>query len=73
MPILKNPGIEVCINEFLISENTINNLVIISEILNKLLSGRFYKNNEDTIDFIPFNWFFSEKIGDIFDIFEKLL
>lgn len=73
LPILKNPGIEVCINEFLISENTINNLVIISEILNKLLSGRFYKNNEDTIDFIPFNWFFSEKIGDIFDIFEKLL
>ena len=68
-PILSDPGIELLINNFIISGNTIPNLNIINGILNKLFSGKLFVDNNYT----PFNWYFLEKIPDIIEIFSKLI
>lgn len=66
--IFKNPSIKVLINEFIISGNTLNNLNIISEIINQLVSGKFYTNKF----FIPFNYYFLDKMPMIYDLFEQI-
>ena len=72
VPILKNPGIEAFISNFIISGNTINNLGIICDIINKFTSGHFYKSDSETSDFTPFNWYFIEKIEKLFEIFDQI-
>ena len=72
VPILKNPGIEAFISNFIISRNTIQNLDIISKIINKFTSGHFYKSTEDSSDYTPFNWYFIERIGKLFNIFDHI-
>ena len=47
IPILKNPAVEALINNFIITENTLNNLQIISQILDKLVSGVFYSSDKE--------------------------
>jgi len=69
VPFLENPEEEAFINDFIISQNTLNNLNIIGKIINKLASGNFFKSiNEEKI-FTPFNWYFIEKMHNLFDIF----
>ena len=70
--ILKNPAIEAFINNFIISENTINNLSIICKIINKLTSGNLYKSNKDNSNYTPFNLYFIEKIGKLFILFDHI-
>ena len=72
LPILKNPTIEAFINNFIISRNTNHNLNIISKIIEKFVSGHFFNNNNDTCDYIPFNWYFIKKMGKLFEIFDKI-
>ena len=72
LPILKNPTIEAFINNFIISGNTNHNLNIICNIIEKFISGHFFNNSNDTCDYIPFNWYFMEKMGKLFDIFDKI-
>ena len=72
VPILKNPGIEAFISNFIISGNTLNNLEIICRIINKFTSGHFYKSTEDSSDYTPFNWYFIEKMGKLFNIFDHI-
>ena len=72
IPILKNPGIEAFISNFIISGNTINNLKTICDILNIFTSGHFYKSDAENSDFTPFNWYFIEKIEKLFEIFEQI-
>ena len=68
IPILRNPGIEAFINNFIISENTMKNLLMISFIIKKFTSGTFFVANEESSDYTPFNWFFIEKMEDLFKI-----
>ena len=73
-PILVNPEMELLINDFIISGFTLNNLNIINEILNKLFSGKLFEDNDDIHynNYTPFNWYFLEKMPEIFEIFKKL-
>ena len=68
IPILRNPGTEAFINSIIISENTLNNLQVICDIINKFVSGKFYIC--DNGEFAPFNWYFIEKSEKIYKIFE---
>ena len=70
IPILENPGIGVLINNF-ISRDTLSNIKIINNILVKLVSGKFFRD-ENECDYTPFNWYFLEKMPEILEIFEKI-
>ena len=72
IPIFQNPGFGLLIDNMIISKNTLNNAKIIGEILSHLVSGKFFQNSEENSGFTPFNWYFLEKLPDIFDIFEEL-
>ena len=69
-PILKNPIIEALIGNFIITGNTLNNLKIIGDIINKFTSGVFYKESE--CEYTPFNWYFLEKMEKLFEIFDLI-
>ena len=68
IPILKNPETEAFINTIIISENTLNNLNIICDVINKFISGELYTC--DNSEFTPFNWYFIEQSQKIYKIFE---
>ena len=68
IPILRNPGTEAFINSIIISENTLYNLKVICEILNKFVSGNLY--TYDNGEFTPFNLYFIEQSEKIYKIFE---
>ena len=71
IPILRNPGIEAFIDNIIIDENTLNNLNVICDIINKFISGQLYSSdNPQTYGYTPFNWYFIEKSGQIYKIFE---
>ena len=73
IPILKNPKIELFINNFIISPNTINNLNILNYIIYKFTSGNFYiSTKQEENNYTPFNIYFIEKMEKLFDIFENL-
>ena len=72
IPILQNPGYYLLIDNMIISKNTIINTNIIANIIGQLVSGKFYKNTENNSGYTPFNWYFLEKLPDIFDLFEEL-
>ena len=69
-PILKNPLIEALIGNFIITSNTLDNLKIIGDIINKFTSGVFYKESES--EFTPFNWYFLDKMEKLFEIFDHI-
>ena len=70
MPILANPGLELLINNFIISGFTLPNLNIINEVLNKLFYGKLFDYNDS--NYTPFNWYILEKIPEIIEIFSKV-
>ena len=71
IPILRNPGIEAFIDNIIIGENTLNNLNVICNIINKFISGKFYSaDNPVTLGYTPFNWYFIEKSCQIYKIFD---
>ena len=73
LPILENPAIEALINEFIISKNTYDNLKIISKIIGKFVSGGFFEANDDnSYYYTPYNWYFIEKMEDLFKIFNNI-
>lgn len=75
MPIFVDPGVELFINNFIISGYTLSNLNIINEILNKLFSCELFYDNDDIHrnNFTPFNWYILEKTPQILDIYNKLI
>ena len=73
IPILQNPGFGLLIDNFIISKNTLNNIKIIIEIIDQFVSGKFFINSEKNSGFTPFNWYFLDKISNIFDIFEDII
>ena len=72
LPILKNPGIEAFISDFIITQNTLNSLNVIINIISKFTSGIFYKSINEESDFTPFNWYFIEKMEKLFEVFEHI-
>ena len=68
IPILRNPGTEAFINSIILSENTLNNLQVICDIINKFVSGELYTSENG--EFTPFNWYFIEQSEKIHKIFE---
>ena len=71
IPIISFPSFNALTNDFVISGNTIKNVKIINFILKKLFSGKLFLNNMEEGDYTPFNWFFIDKIEQIFYFFEK--
>ena len=75
-PILKKPDINALINDYIISNNTLDNMIIIINIFWTLSSFELFKDKEVIVEgnnYTPFNRFFLEKIGDIFQINKKVL
>ena len=72
LPIFKNPGLGVLINNFIISGTTIHNLNIISQIIEKFISGSFIKSEEENGDYSPFNWYFLDKMPVVLKFFENI-
>ena len=73
VPILNDPGKEALINNFIISENTINNLKIIGNIIKKFTFNEFFNSINTESNYTPFNWYFIEKMKDLFNIFDNLI
>ena len=71
IPILINPGIEAFIDNFIISNNTVDNLKTICLIIQKFTSGNFYIGTKEG-DYTPFNWYFLEKIEKLFDMYAQI-
>ena len=71
-PIFENPGVGALINNFIISGITQNNLKIISYIIKQLFSGKFFKYVEFESNYTPFNWYFIDKIQEVYSFFENV-
>ena len=67
-PILINPSLNSFMNEFIISQSTMQKLTKISSILNKLLKGNLYENNSYT----PFNWYIIDRMPNVLNFFNKI-
>ena len=68
----KDPKFDCLINNFIISGITIDNLEIISFIMEKLISFDFINNIEENSDFTPFNRYFLEKMPTVLKFFDGL-
>ena len=68
----KDPKFGCLINNFIISGTTIDNLEIISNIIEKLISFDFINNDENNSDFTPFNRYFLEKMPIVLEFFDGL-
>ena len=73
IPIISEPDSKALISDFVISENTIKNIKIITDVISKLFSGKLYLNNSTEGNYTPFNLYFFEKIEDILQFFEKIV
>ena len=71
IPIFANPTISALINEFIISDNTMVNISIIISIINKFISGQFYRDIKEEGIYTPFNWYFVKKMPILLEFFEK--
>ena len=71
-PIFENPGIGALINNFIISGVTKHNLKIISFLIKQLFSGKFFIDGSTEGDYTPFNWYFIDKMQDVYHFFENV-
>ena len=69
---LNNPSILLLINN-IISKNTINNLKLVSRILIKFVSCKFYQNYINECSYIPFNWFFCDEMPFLIKFYKDIL
>ena len=71
-PILENPGTWALINNFIISGVTRHNLKIISFLMKKIFSSKFFISDIGIGDYTPFNWFIIDHIPEIYKFLENL-
>ena len=72
-PIFENPGLGASIDDLIISETTKHNATIINLVLKKLVSGRLFRTDIDSdSDYTPLNWFFLDKMPEVFKFFESI-
>ena len=72
LPIFKNANYLSIISNTIISETAINNIKIISEILSKLISFKFFKNIKKAEFYTPFNYYFLDKIPQLFKFMNEI-
>ena len=60
------------INNVLLSESTKKNLFKIFEIFSQLISGEFFKSENESFYYTPFNWFLIENINIFYEVCQKL-
>ena len=72
LPVFRNPGFGALIDNFIISGTTIQNLDIIAKVIEKLISGRFINNEDESCDYSPFNSYFLEKMPVALKFFENI-
>ena len=73
IPIFENPGLGASIDNIIFSGTTQYNASIINFVFKKLVSGRFFTNdNEQESDYTPFNWYFLEKMPELQKFFEDI-
>ena len=72
IPLFKEP-LDIFFNEFLISENTKQNLDFLCHIFTQLISLDLFENNEKEFIYTPFNNYFLNKIPEIFKFFENII
>ena len=72
LPILKNPTFLSLFSNNIISDTTIKNIQIISEILSQLISFRLFKNIKKTECYTLFNWYFLDKIPQLFRFMNEI-
>ena len=73
IPIFKNP-LDIYFNDFIISQNTIHNLRYILNIFTQFVQGIFFFNNNNvSLNYTPFNWYFINNISKVFTIFENII
>ncbi len=72
-PIFENPSLGASIDNIIISGTTKHNAAIINVALKKLASGRLFSNYIDhESDYTPLNWFFIDKMPEVFKFFENI-
>ena len=71
--IFLSPDYYPLINNVILSESTKKNIFKVFEIFSHLISGEFFKSNEETSDYTPFNWYFIDKINIVYDFCKKLI
>ena len=76
-PMLLKPDINALINNYIISNNIMNNTKLISKIISQFASFKLYKNTkvkqEDNYNYTPFNIYFMENIPQVFKFYEKII
>ena len=74
IPVLLRPDINALINDYIITNNILHNVNIISNILLKFVSFQLYRNDKKSEGEIysPFNIYFLEKIPEVFTFYEKI-
>jgi len=68
-PILESPSDTILINECLITDRSKERLKEIKKVLNKLVLGKFFEENEDLV---PVNNYIIEKMPKLIDIFNNI-
>ena len=72
-PIFENPGLGASIDNIIISGSTKHNISIINIVMKKLTAGRLFRNGiESDSDYTPFNWYFIDKMPEVFKFFDSI-
>ena len=72
-PIIQQPDIHALINNYIISNNTLYNMKIITDVFSTLISFKLFKDKDDTVyfapgNYTPFNRIFLELIPQVFEV-----
>ena len=71
IPILISPVKGALINNYIISNNTLDSLNTISQIIQQFSSFKFYNSN-DNASFSPFNYYFLNTVDKLMYIYDNL-
>ena len=75
IPILLKPDVNALINNYIISNNILQNSKLLSKIIWQFVSFKLYKNASMIKggNYTPFNFFFLENIPQVFKFYEKII
>ena len=77
-PVIQQPDINALINNYIISNNTLDNMKIITDIFSTLISFKLFKDKDDNQyfapgNYTPFNRLFLEIIPQVFELNKVIL
>ena len=71
-PIILSPDYECLIGSFIISQQTLDNLLEINKIILKILDFSFFDEEKEN-NYTPFNWFILDVIPKIFELLNNMM